>query len=251
MGRNLSLQTRRRNARNISKRVQGPWGRRLFYGLGNRATLTTSIAGANNDITYIAKTPGTGGNSVTVAYSVTNTNAALTTAVTGTNNDLVYTAVEPGAAGNSISVTYVNPGTASAALAVTVADKDITVSLATNGSSVVTSTAAQVSAAVAADSAAAALVGTPANAGGNDGTGVVAAMSKANLTGAASAGTPSVGVSTNAITVTTVNASAAAVVAAVNASAAASALVWAETAPANDGTGTVRTLSATNLAGAV
>ena len=110
MGRNLSLQTRRRNARGINKRVQQAWRGRRFVGLGNRAQVKPSVTGANNDLLFIARTPGVGGNDITVAYSVTNTTAALTTAVSGTNNDLVYTAVEPGSAGNAISVTYVVAG---------------------------------------------------------------------------------------------------------------------------------------------
>lgn len=110
--------------------------------------------------------------------------ATLTTALTGTNNDLTYTADTEGAAGNDIRVAYTNPGTASAALAVTVAGNDITVSLATDVGSAITSTAAQVRDAVNASAAASALV-TAANADGNDGTGIVTAMPLTNLAGGA------------------------------------------------------------------
>lgn len=108
--------------------------------------------------------------------------ASLTTALTGLNNDLTYTADTAGAAGNDITVAYVNPGTASAALAVTVTGSAISVSLATDASSVITSTAALVRDAVNAHATASTLV-TAANATGNDGTGVVTALAATNLTG--------------------------------------------------------------------
>lgn len=109
--------------------------------------------------------------------------ATLTTALTGSNNDLVYTSKTAGTAGNSVSVRYVVAG-ANTALSVSVATKAITVNVATDGSSVATSTAAQVAAAIAASTPAAALV-TVANAAGNDGTGVVTALSATNLAGGA------------------------------------------------------------------
>lgn len=110
-----------------------------------------------------------------VAASVT---ATLTTALTGANNDLVFTAVPVGAAGNAISVQYLNPGLPSIGLSVAVAAGAIVVTLATNGSSVITTTAAQIAALAGLGS----LV-TIANAGGNDGTGVVTAMAATNLSG--------------------------------------------------------------------
>lgn len=110
--------------------------------------------------------------------------ASLTTALAGANNDLVYTAKDPywGVGGNAISVRYVDPAGNNATLSVSVSGKDITVNLATGGAGAITSTAAQVSAAVAASAAAADLVSV-ANAAGNDGTGVVTALAKTNLTG--------------------------------------------------------------------
>lgn len=78
----------------------------------------------------------------------------------GTGNArLKFTATpEQGAAGNQISITTLNPGTNSAALSVSVVGKSITINLATDGSAVATSTAAQVLAAVNASPAASALV---------------------------------------------------------------------------------------------
>lgn len=111
-----------------------------------------------------------------------NVAASLTTALTGTNNDLVFTAVATGPDGNNIRVRYVAPGTASQALSVVVSGSDVTVNLATNGSSVVTSTATLVRNAVNASVPAQALL-TAANAAGNDGTGVVTALAYTNLSG--------------------------------------------------------------------
>lgn len=108
--------------------------------------------------------------------------ATLTTALAGANDDLTYTADAPGSGGNAITVEYANPGVASSALAVTVTSKAIRVSLATDAASAITSTAAQVRDAVNAHVDASALV-TAANATGNDGTGVVTAMAATALTG--------------------------------------------------------------------
>lgn len=92
---------------------------------------------------------------------------------------IVYTADTGGTAGNSIRVAYVNPGN-NGVLAVGVVGSDITVTLATNGTGVVTSTASQVRAAVDASSAASALVDTALV---GDGTGVVSAQAMTALSG--------------------------------------------------------------------
>lgn len=110
--------------------------------------------------------------------------ASLTTALAGANNDLTYTAKAAApnyVAGNSVRVAYVVAGV-STPLTVAVSGNDITVNVATNGASAATSTAAQVMAAVNASVPASALV-TAANATGNDGTGVVTAMAFTSLTG--------------------------------------------------------------------
>lgn len=71
---------------------------------------------------------------------------------------LTYTADTAGANGNSISLTYVDPAAPSQALSVAVVGSAITVNLATDSSSVITSTANDVSTAVSGYPAAAALV---------------------------------------------------------------------------------------------
>lgn len=111
--------------------------------------------------------------------------ASLTTALADTNNDLKYTHVASPAnyaTGNTVRVRYVDPAANSAVLGVVVAGKDITVNLATSAIGAITSTAAQVKAAIDASAPAAALV-TVANAAGNDGTGVVTALAYTNLAG--------------------------------------------------------------------
>jgi hypothetical protein len=118
------------------------------------------------------------------AFGATTT-ATLTTALTGSNNDLKYTHASSAAnfaAGNSVRVRYVDPAGNNAALGVVVAGNDITVNLATGGAGAITSTAAQVKAAVEASAPAAALVSV-ANAAGNDGTGVVTALAYTALSG--------------------------------------------------------------------
>ena len=108
--------------------------------------------------------------------------ATLTTALTGSDNDLKFTAVTAGPDGNSITITYVDPGAPSAALSVSVVGTAITVNLATNGSSVITSTASLVLAAVAASTPASALVSV-AIAPANTGAGVVTALASTPLAG--------------------------------------------------------------------
>jgi hypothetical protein len=58
--------------------------------------------------------------------------ATLTTSLSGANNDLVFSARLAGSRGNGISIAYVNPGTPSAALSVGVVARAITVNLATD-----------------------------------------------------------------------------------------------------------------------
>lgn len=111
-----------------------------------------------------------------------STAATLSTALAGANNDLDFTAVTAGSAGNDITIRYVDPSAISQALAVSVLASAITVSLATDGAGVITSTAAEIDAAIDALPAAAALV-TPANKAANDGSGVVIAMAATPLTG--------------------------------------------------------------------
>lgn len=107
--------------------------------------------------------------------------ATLITALTGLNNDLSFGALIPGSGGNSISIEYRVAGLGTP-LSVVVSGYNIVVNLATNGSGVAISTASQVLAALLASTAAALLV-LPSLASGNDGTGVATVMPPTNLTG--------------------------------------------------------------------
>lgn len=105
--------------------------------------------------------------------------ATVTINMTNALADLTYTAVAHGTEGNDIAVTHVDPGGVTAALAVSVTGKDITVSLA-RAASAITSTAAEVKAAVNAHPAASALV-TCEDEGA--GTGIVNAVVHTHLAG--------------------------------------------------------------------
>ncbi len=115
---------------------------------------------------------------------VTNTEqeakATLSTDLAGDNNDLKFTAKLKGHFGNAIKVEYVDPDAASAKLGVTVSGTTISVSLATDANKAITSTAANVKAAIEAVPAAAALVSV-ANVAANSGAGVVTAMAATAL----------------------------------------------------------------------
>ena len=110
------------------------------------------------------------------------TAAALTLAFVTANTGVTYTAVTAGTAGNQIRVRYVDPEAASAALAVSVAGKDITVTLATDLDGKLTSTASDVVTAINADANASALV-TAALATGSSGAGKLRAEGFNALTG--------------------------------------------------------------------
>lgn len=108
--------------------------------------------------------------------------ATLTTSLTGNNNDLIFTSVAKAESANNISIKYTDPYKYSQSLSVSVTGNAINISLATDSSGAITTTAAQIITAITANSAASALV-TVANAVGNDGSGIVTAMNTTNLTG--------------------------------------------------------------------
>ena len=121
------------------------------------------------------------GNSVLGGTTAT---ASLTTALAGSNNDLTFTSTAGApdyAAGNATQIRYVVAGN-NTALSVSVAGSVITVNVATDGGGAATSTAAQVRTAVNASGPASALV-TASLAAGNDGTGVVTALAQTPLAG--------------------------------------------------------------------
>lgn len=108
------------------------------------------------------------------------TKATLETEFTDTDADFVVTAKGEGTGGNSIKLKLTDPSAASQSLSVSVSSKKITVSLATDDQSAITSTGADVVEAINGDEDAAALV-TAALVG--DGSGVVEAMVETALSG--------------------------------------------------------------------
>lgn len=174
-----------------------------------QAALLVNPAGANNAMDYTAVAYGTGGNSISIEYvdpaavsaalsvgvvgSAITVNLATDTGVksslsvnpAGDDNALTYTAVTAGPGGDAISIEYVDPAANDASLSVGVVGDAITVNLATGGGGAITSTAADVLAAIEASGPAAALVTVAIDAAdtgaGDDGSGVVTAMALANL----------------------------------------------------------------------
>lgn len=143
---------------------------------------------------------------VTIAAYVTSINSLLSPSAgapvnavrasgtvnpTGNDNGLTYTARAYGTEGNSITVAYTDPGGTTAALAVSVARQAITVSLA-RAASAITSTAAEVKAAIEAHAIANQLVTIAIQTGdagvADDGSGIVTAMAAAALTSGAGTG---------------------------------------------------------------
>lgn len=116
-----------------------------------------------------------------------DTAATLTTALTGTNNDLIFTAVQKGfltnpargILGDGVTIAYINAG-ASKSLVVSVSTLAISVQLATDSSSVITSTASQVLAALNSDTTVQSIL-VATLAAGNTGAGVVTALTATHL----------------------------------------------------------------------
>jgi hypothetical protein len=123
-----------------------------------------------------------------IVIEANSNNATLTTALAGANNDLVYTAVATGAEGNDVTIAYIDPAANDAVLDVVVTGTDIVVNLATDGGGTITTTADDIKAAIALDAAAVALVGTVVDAGGNDGSGLVIALAETALAGGSDTG---------------------------------------------------------------
>ena len=98
------------------------------------------------------------------------------------NTGVDFTAVASGTAGNQIRLRYVDPADVSQVLSIAVNGNDITVNLATDIDGNITSTAAEVLAAVNGDAGASALV-TASLPEGEDGSGVVGTVGYTNLSG--------------------------------------------------------------------
>jgi phage tail sheath protein FI len=108
--------------------------------------------------------------------------AALAVGVVGSNNALTFTSKLAGTLGNAIAVRFRNPGTNGATLAVSVSNQVITVSLATNGSAVATTTAAQIKTAIEGNATANALVAVT-HTSASTGAGVASIVNTSFLSG--------------------------------------------------------------------
>jgi hypothetical protein len=111
---------------------------------------------------------------------IVGTGATLATGTEGGNNGLTWTARAPGT--TTVTVELDDPTAASATLSVTVTGAAIKVNLATSALSAVTSTAAEVLAAIANSTAASALVSV-AHTGDSTGASAVAVVAASPLTG--------------------------------------------------------------------
>lgn len=123
---------------------------------------------------------GAGGKAIKADAAIA---AHLDTGLVGENNGISWTANEAGPGGNSLSVEILNTGKEKA-LSVDVDGDKIVVTAATNnaGAGEITSTAAQVMAAILEHDVASQLV-TTANKGASTGAGVVKAVATTNLAG--------------------------------------------------------------------
>jgi len=108
--------------------------------------------------------------------------AELTTNLSGDNNDLRYIAKTAGPPGRDISIRYVRPATANQPLSVSVVTNAITVNLATDAGSNVTTTANHILNAIVGTAAAHALVHVSLKSG-ETGVGIVTAMDATFLSG--------------------------------------------------------------------
>ncbi|MEW6266809.1 MAG: hypothetical protein AB1641_27355 [Thermodesulfobacteriota bacterium] len=106
--------------------------------------------------------------------------ATMTTNLTGASNNLEFTAVQPGLTGGQIRIEYRVPAVNNSPLTITVTGNDVIVNLATNAVGAPFSTAIQVATAVNADVIASALV-TASLIEDDKGQGLVMAMSPTQL----------------------------------------------------------------------
>ncbi len=121
-------------------------------------------------------------NHFTPGYYAAILGTFLVQTVAVSDSDLVWTAKASGAGGNAISIHYANPGSPSQALSISFVGAAITINLATNSSSVVTTTGNQIIKAIQADPVANALVSV-ARVPGSTGDGIVGTLTATSLSG--------------------------------------------------------------------
>lgn len=163
----------------LASRTFGPYFVPRTFTVGEGATVLKTAAGLSLLLG--------GALLLNAGAPVTAVAASLTVNPAGDDNGLTFTARNYGAEGNRITIEYRDPGTNNATLSVSVSGDTIVVNLATGAAGAVTSTAAEVLAAVNASVAASRLVSVAIHAAdtgvADDGSGVVTAMAAAPLTG--------------------------------------------------------------------
>ncbi len=181
---------------NMGQRLQGD-GAGIVDDMGfiaHRHFATTDAVAASANGVHAAITLGASAADVTTAITnpscpkclsivgnvAATVQAAHTFNMTNADSDLTLTAVPIGVLGNAISCEFLDPLGNNQALTVTVTDSKISVSLATGAGGAITSTAAEVKAAMNGEPTCAALVATEDE---NAGAGVVNALAEAPLTG--------------------------------------------------------------------
>jgi len=218
----------------------------LIAGLNIHAFYSTNLSNTtNNDVTFIARTPGSTGTGDAVSYVDPGANnAALScrvakflTMAQGSNKDLAFIA-KPGI--TDATVTY-QVGIAGAPLLITVTGHDIVIQAKTTDPGLAAdSTASEILAALLASSAALAVL-TPSLALGSSGAGKPSVFTVVSLAGNCVVVSLATGV---AGAITTIGSD---VVSLVNADPVASLILIASNKVGNDGTGLVAALSATPL----
>lgn len=160
----------------------------------NRENLKKAFLGTDTDLTAEEETVSlertlTPGQTLVFPHQLLTTiqvgTPAVATNTTGTvesNNGLTWSAKGPGLSGNDISITLTKPAVSNAVLTVSVINTEVRVALATDQNGDISSTAAQVLAAVQAHSGANRTINV-AHTPTSDGTGVMTAVTKTNLTG--------------------------------------------------------------------
>ncbi len=144
---------------------------------GSGATGAVTLTGSPVNSTTLSNT-GYGYQMPTVQIGTGQ--AFLATNMTGNNNDVLLSAIALGDSGNAISLTLVDPGSANQTLLPTISGKTISISLATDNAGAISTTATQLISLINATPSIAALV-TASLKIGNDGTGIVTALTKTYL----------------------------------------------------------------------
>ncbi|MCA1031444.1 flagellin [Bacillus timonensis] len=148
----------------------------------DRGEIQKEINSLTSEINRIGNTTEFNTQKLLNGEKTTNTVSAKSSLVIG---DLTFNADTAGSAGNDLSIEFVAASGASASTSVALSGNKITVTLGTDGSSVVNATAANVKSALDGDAGIAALIDTTIS---GTGANVQAATAEANLTGGADAG---------------------------------------------------------------